>query len=243
MTGREGVDELIGGAGNDTYVIDDEFDIVDDQGLPTDIDTLLIRANLVSFTLGKGIENATLESASVRNLVGNASNNTLTGNAIANRLTGGAGNDKLIGGAGNDVFYAGEGNDAVDAGTGNDLIVGGNGAGNDRYNGGAGIDTVRYTSARAGITVDLSRGTARSIGSRNAAGIGLDTLTGIENVIASQFNDILVGNAVSNVLTGGTGADRMRGGAGRDTFKYSRLNESRLGALDRILDLQVGVDR
>ena len=121
--------------------------------------------------------------------------------------------------------------------------MGGNGAGNDRYNGGTGIDTIRYTSAKAGITVDLSRGTARSIGSRDAAGIGIDTLTGLENVIAGEFNDILVGNAASNVLTGGTGADRMRGGAGRDTFKYSKLNESRLGALDRILDLQVGVDR
>ena len=46
LTGGEGYDVLIGGPGDDTYIIDDRRDIIDDQGLDTDIDTVIFRANL-----------------------------------------------------------------------------------------------------------------------------------------------------------------------------------------------------
>ena len=94
----------------------------------------------------------------------------------------------------------------VVAGTGDDLIVGGDGAGNDTYNGGTGIDTVKYTSALAGIAVDLAKGSAKSLVKDNAR-IGSDKLSNIENVIAGNYADTITGSKASNILTGGTGND------------------------------------
>jgi Ca2+-binding RTX toxin-like protein len=144
-------------------------------------------------------------------------------------LTGGGGGDVLVGGAGSDTLTAGDGDDTVNAGTGDDLIVGGDGAGNDTYNGGAGFDTVKYTSAIAGIRVDLSaaKDQAGSIAAGDAAGIGVDQLSGIENVIAGKYADTVIGSSAANqlwgnggndTLNGGAGNDKLYGGAGKDTL-------------------------
>src|SRR5438552_743330 len=62
---------------------------------------------------------------------------------------------------------------------------------------------------------------------------GTDTLTTIENVVGSPFNDVIVGNAASNTLTGLGGDDTLRGdlgndvldgGAGIDTAAFNAIN-------------------
>jgi Ca2+-binding RTX toxin-like protein len=120
----------------------------------------------------------------------------------------------------------------VIAGDGSDLIIGGDGLGNDIYNGGDGIDIVKYTSALAGIVVNLNAGfattktTSTSFTSLEAANrasldfsnIGNDTLINFENIIASNFNDVLIGNTSNNVLTGLAGNDTMLGGLGNDIY-------------------------
>jgi serralysin len=90
--------------------------------------------------------------------------------------------------------------------------------------GGTGVDTVRYTSATAGITVNLSaaRDQARSI-SADLAGIGVDQLSNIENIIAGYYDDILTGNAADNVFAGMTGNDVIDGGLGIDTVEIASL--------------------
>ncbi len=140
------------------------------------------------------------------------------------------GDDKISGATGNDTLYARAGNDVVDGGSGNDLLIGGSGLGNDTYIGGAGTDTVSYTSATAGIQVDLLKGTATSL-SGNAASIGQDQLSGIENIVGGQYDDILIGDTQANRLFGGSGSDQLDGGAGVDTAAYlgSRLTMSRSG--------------
>src|SRR3546814_9039298 len=45
-----------------------------------------------------------------------------------------------------------------------------------------------------------------------------DTLTGVENVTGSNFNDTLTGDTGSNVLNGGNGNDTLIGGAGADAL-------------------------
>jgi Ca2+-binding RTX toxin-like protein len=141
------------------------------------------------------------------NVFGTDLNETILGNTGFDYLDGAAGNDKLYGGDGNDELIGGDGNDRVDAGVGDDLIVGGDGAGNDTYNGGVGADTVKYTSALASITVDLNKGTAKSTVGTDTAAIGTDKLSNIENVIAGDYADTIVGSKVSNILTGGLGND------------------------------------
>lgn len=47
-----------------------------------------------------------------------------------------------------------------------------------------------------------------------------DTLRNIENIVGTDFNDTLLGNAGVNQIEGGAGRDTLTGGAGVDTFVY-----------------------
>ena len=162
-------------------------------------------------------------------------------------VTGGAGDDFVYGGKGDDYLYAGTGNDSVDGGIGDDLIVGGDGPGNDQYKGGAGSDTVSYTGALSGITVNLLKGSASSSDNGNSAEIGTDKLNNIENVIGGNHDDTLIGNALANkvnggdgddLIIGGMGNDLLIGGFGDDTFKFSKVSEIGLQKHDVIADFQ-----
>jgi len=196
------------------------------EGLPLSLslDTVDIQGVLRGLNSGASI---LLGSSGADQLSGGMSSDTLNGAGGNDTLNGGGGNDILIGGSGSDTLSGGtgddtleggDGDDIVDGGEGDDLIIGGNGRGNDRYIGGSGIDTVRYTSALAAITVNLATGIATSTAGGDAAGIGTDTLSGIENVIAGNFNDTLTGDSQNNRLDGWLGADTMRGGLGNDTY-------------------------
>jgi len=137
----------------------------------------------------------------------------LTGGAGVDILVGGAGHDMLTGGGGNDRLHGGTGNDTLSGLDGNDTLLGG--LGDDQLNGGNGTDTASYSDAAAGIAVNLSLTTAQ-----NTVGAGLDTLTSIENLTGSNFNDTLTGNVGSNLIIGGLGNDTLNGGTGTDTVSY-----------------------
>ncbi|MFN9402380.1 MAG: calcium-binding protein, partial [Dolichospermum sp.] len=97
-----GNDTLIGGAGNDIYVVDSTTDVIIEvasQG----IDTV---QSSVTFTLANvaTVENLTLTGTTAINGTGNAGNNILTGNSTNNTLNGEDGNDTLNGGAGIDTL-------------------------------------------------------------------------------------------------------------------------------------------
>jgi len=164
---------------------------------------------------------------------GSARAEMVIGNAGDDSLGGGGGDDSLAGGSGRDSLEGGDGDDVVDAGSGDDLIVGGSGAGDDVYFGGSGVDTVRYTSAVAGIRVDLQAGTAGSRSVGDGAGIGSDLLDGIENVIAGRFSDLLTGDALDNQLRGLGGRDELRGGAGNDRLLGGSGADTIVGGLGR----------
>ncbi|MDP2902898.1 MAG: FG-GAP-like repeat-containing protein, partial [Methylovulum sp.] len=121
-----GLDTLIGGAGNDTYYLDFDTlkDVITDNGLAADSDTVVMPYNLTRYTLPAGIEQGTItEGTQASSLTGNASDNTLTGNAGKNTLSGAVGRDSLFGGLGNDVLNGGVGNDALTGGTGKDTFL------------------------------------------------------------------------------------------------------------------------
>lgn len=125
-------------------------------------------------------------------------------------LDGGIGNDSLDGGADNDVLWGGAGTDTLLGNTGNDLLEGG--GGNDILNGGDGNDTISYANEGAAVSVNLIGGTATGTTS------GTDSLSNVENVFGSAFNDTLTGNDQANQLLGGAGADSVSGGLGNDTL-------------------------
>jgi Ca2+-binding RTX toxin-like protein len=127
-------------------------------------------------------------------------------------------NDTLDGAEGNDVLYSGDGNDVVDAGEGDDLIIGGSGAGDDIYFGGKGVDTVKYTSARAGLAIDLVKGYANSIDVSKDSGIGKDSLSDIESLISGEFNDLIISDNANNLIEGMSGDDTIISSSGSDTL-------------------------
>ncbi|MGO4126826.1 calcium-binding protein [Inquilinus sp. YAF38] len=115
----------------------------------------------------------------------------LVGSAFADKLTGNAADNTLIGGAGNDGLFGGGGADN---------LVGGDGF----------LDVASYLGSAVAVTVDLSLGTGHG---GDAEG---DTLTGIEGMDGSAFDDALIGDGGGNVLAGEMGDDRLVGGAGDD---------------------------
>jgi serralysin len=95
------------------------------------------------------------------------------------------------------------------------------GAGADAINGGNGIDTASYETSSQGVAVDIGLGKYLYGDAQD------DTLTGIENITGSAFDDDLRGDAGANTLLGlggadtligQGGADYMDGGAGNDTY-------------------------
>ena len=175
---------------------------------------------------------------------------TLTGTAGDDILVAGTGNNILNGGDGNDVLTAGSGNNEMHGGAGNDLLY--SGPGNDILDGGTGIDTVSYAHATAGVTVNLGL-----LGAQNTLGAGTDTISNIENLVGSNFNDTLTGDNNNNVINGGLGNDILNGGGGddlliggmgnntltggpgADTFQYLKGNTGH----DTITDFTPGTDK
>jgi len=176
-----------------------------------------------------------------------------------NTLLGTTGNDVLLGGSGNDHLHGGDGNDVLNGGAGNNELFGDNGndvlfsgPGNDLLDGGAGNNTASYANATAGVHVDLGIITAQ-----NTLGAGTDTLTNIDNLIGSNFDDHLTGGSDNNVLNGGLGNDflnggggddiliggmgnnTLTGGSGSDTFKWEQGNVGH----DLVTDFSIGVDK
>ncbi|MCW5736693.1 MAG: VCBS domain-containing protein, partial [Enhydrobacter sp.] len=111
--------------------------------------------------------------------------------------------DTLNGGADNDFLYGGVGADTLEGGTGDDSLNGEGGT----------ADTASYAGAGSAVTVSLATGAAQ-----NTVGAGVDTLSSIENLTGSAFNDTLTGSNGNNVLQGGDGDDTLNGGAGNDTL-------------------------
>lgn len=107
-------DVLMGGAGNDTYVLSRRDVVVENPG--EGVDT--VRAGF-SYALGDNVENLVLTGVGNFSGQGNLRNNAITGNAGNNALSGGSGADVIAGAAGSDTITGGVGRDVMNAG--NDL--------------------------------------------------------------------------------------------------------------------------
>jgi Ca2+-binding RTX toxin-like protein len=179
LLGGNGNDTLDGGAGADLMVGgngDDVFIVGD--------------GDAVQEASGEGIDLILLRRA-IMNLNGRHAENVtgdlagqafvITGNALSNILTGGNLADTLDGGASHDTLIGGAGNDTLFGNTGNDWL-----------DGGADADT-------------------------------LDGGTGSDGLLGGSGNDRLDGGADADTLSGGSGNDVVFGGAGLDWVSYAEL--------------------
>ena len=159
---------------------------------------------------------------SIENIIGSAFRDHLTGDSNANRLQGGAGSDLIEAGAGTDTLEGEDGDDSLAGGAGDDTLRGG--LGNDSMDGGDDIDVVTYSTASSGVIVNLSTSIA--------SGEGADTLSNIENVIATGQADTITGSSAANSIDVGAGADTIDGGAGADTIDGNTGADTLTGGSD-----------
>ncbi|NNU43269.1 M10 family metallopeptidase C-terminal domain-containing protein [Ramlibacter montanisoli] len=195
------VNSLNGAGGNDVYVVHEATDIVTEAaGGGTDE----VRSVGASYTLlNANVENLTFIGAGSFTGTGNAGANVVTGGSGSDTLNGGLGNDTLFGNASNDTLNGDAGNDSLNGGTGADALNGGDG--NDLLDGGSESDTL-------------------------SGGAGNDTLLG------GAGNDALNGGDGVDVINGGSNNDMLTGGLANDTFVF----QAGFG-IDRIIDFDANV--
>lgn len=186
---------LAGGAGNDTYVFDAD---------------LTLGTDTIDESEG-GADTLTFSSTTTQNVTVDLSKTTsqkvslglyliiLGGDTIEN-VVGGELDDTLSGNSLDNLLAGGNGNDTyvfdTDLNLGHDTID----------ESGAGSDTLNFsTTTIRDLTVDLSMAGAQIVN----AGLTLTLSSGttIENAIGGSLNDTLIGNSLNNALTGGAGND------------------------------------
>jgi Ca2+-binding RTX toxin-like protein len=193
-------DVLNGGDGDDYYYVDAGDTLID----PSGHDAVLSQGDL---TLPSGLEDLTLAPGLAIVARGNDQNNVVTGNDNANVIAGLAGDDLLYGRGGDDSFDM--------------AFASGSSYGNDTIDGGAGINTVDFSGAASGVTVDLNTGTASGGGT---GGGGTLECVNVACVIGGDFADsitALANWAVDARLQGGAGQDTITGGNFNDVFLFA----------------------
>lgn len=208
ITGNGAANTLSGGVGSDTLIGGAGNDVYIISSATDANDTIIENAGQGTDEVRTDLASYTL-GANLEKLTYTGSGDFIgTGNAFDNALNGAGGADTLSGGDGDDTLAGGGGADVID--------------------GGAGSDTADYSSSAAAVAVNLATGAAAG---GDAAG---DTLTAIENLTGSAYDDVLTGDSGDNILIGGAGADTLTGGEGNDTASYA-LSISTVAA-----DLAVG---
>jgi Ca2+-binding RTX toxin-like protein len=243
---------MFGGGGNDTYIVDNAGDIVDETGgSGVDLVQSSVSFSLANANVARGtIENVTLTGSAAISATGSRFNNVLTGNSAANVLDGLEGNDFLSGLASNDRIFAGSGDDTLSGGGGNDTLDGS--AGNDTYvftrgftplaNLGAdaiadtgGFDRILIDSmsqlrsvVRSGFDAVLTfdQGTIRVV--NHFAGQAVESVEVSSAIVVLATG--LIGGDVSGIITGTRSSDQMDGRGGDDYLFGGKGNDSLLGS-------------
>ena len=196
LNGGAGDDLLIGGAGGDSFTGGAGEDTVSyanarDEKVTVNL-SQTAAAPAADASNPSHSDGDHFPATDVENVIGSPRGDTIDATATANKIWGGAGADTVR-------AYAGE--DTIDGGPGGDTIDGGDDA-----------DTVTYENSEAGVRVTVNSTSGNEGGEAEG-----DRLSNVENIIGSDHDDRLFGDAGANELSGGAGNDRIVAGAGDDT--------------------------
>ncbi|WP_268904629.1 lectin-like protein, partial [Dolichospermum planctonicum] len=200
LNGNGDVYTLIGGKGDDTYIVDSTTDaVIENANEGTDTISTSVTYSLEALP---NVENLTLTGTAAINGTGNAGNNVITGNSANNTIFGGGGNDILNPG------YSQGSTDTVNGGDGNDLLQ------------------VDYTSKTDGGGIHLGAYNTNHIWNR-ANGQTLVNVSNVENynITGTQYDDVFEGRSGNDTFNGGAGNDILNGGAGNDTLNGEDGND------------------
>ena len=221
LMGGYGADTLIGGGGFDTASYADStvavqinlsgaaptisgigagdtFDSIEKFIATSYTDIVLAGSGMDNVDLGTGIDLVSYRFVSGGIVLQLASPGSNQGAAAGDVFTGA---EIYEGSAFNDVLYGD---------TATNIFIGGAGA--DTIDGAGGVDSIWYLTSTAAVTVDLA---AHAGTGGDAEG---DTITGIENVLGTLYDDTITGDAAANKLEGGAGNDTIYGGDGDDVI-------------------------
>src|SRR4029079_12187120 len=176
-----GADTMIGGAGNDAYIVDNIGDqVFENPGEGND--TVFATAN---FRLSGNLDNLVLQGGADLQGFGNSAANAIFGNTGSNVLDGALGADTMIGGAGNDAYIVDNIGDQVieNPGEGNDTV----------------FASINYTLT-ANVENLVLQGGADLQGHGNSA---------VNAVIGNSGNNLLDGEGGADVLNGNDGNDTL----------------------------------
>lgn len=150
----------------------------------------------------------------------------LDGQGGDDSLFGGLQADTLLGGDGADRLEGGDGHDLLEGGSGDDTLSGGAGA--DSLQGGAGMDYADYSGSDAGVSINLSTGTASG---GHAEG---DVLQGgIDGITGSAHDDVLIGYDGHSTTPGDTWTNVFFGNGGNDLLSGLGGNDTLFGGADQ----------
>ncbi|ESQ87174.1 hypothetical protein ABAC460_20600 [Asticcacaulis sp. AC460] len=216
LTGNVTGNVLTGGAGNDTYYVQNTSDTtVELAGEGTDF----VVAS-VSWTLAANVENLTLTGTA--NLSG-------TGNDLANVLTGNAGNNILKGGLGDDIYYIQNAGDSVVENhlEGTDTVV----------------STVTYSLFGRAIELLTLVGTADINATGNGLSNSLIGNSGVNILEAGTGNDNLRGNGGADtfLFLAASGLDRIKDFTATDNDSIN-VNGHTAGVVNEAVVTQSGAN-
>ena len=145
----------------------------------------------------------------------------LTGGETEDALVDGPGNDEVRAGGGDDAVPNNEGADRLYAEAGEDLFVDDAVCEGDLLDGGPDRDNANWANFDEAISIDLEAGRAGLVGSAGQPSCpsgSLTTLSGLEDVEGTSYDDVLVGDAGDNQLLGRPGHDSYFAAAGNDSI-------------------------
>jgi len=209
LDGGDGADHLVGGLGDDTFIVD-EFDIYEENDPNGGYDTIHISK---SFDLElNNFEAVTLLGDQNINAYGDEQNNILIGNTGNNYLDGRIGADEMSGGAGDDYYVVDLTDSIANDEYGNTYIIEGDQVVED-FDGG--IDTIeRWQDARF-IGQDENGNPLLTNKHRL-----LDD--NVENLILKGNAKTAFGNDLDNIIIGNVQDNYIDGLAGDDTYIYTK---------------------
>jgi len=222
-----------------------DFDVSDGNG-GSDTGTVeILVEDIAEVLIGTSSDDTIYGLGENDTIYGGDGNDTLYGDALDDSslngndaLYGEDGADYLVGGNGSDSLDGGDGDDILDAGAGNDIIYGS--VGNDSINGGTGdSDLLTYNllvdngNNFNGIVYEMENGYLEGDDFYNNV-LFTATVTGIEQVEGTVYNDVIWGDSNTNVIRGSYGDDYLKGddpegthgGTDHLTYEYLSVEES-----------------
>jgi hypothetical protein len=133
----------------------------------------------------------------------------------------GGGADVLNARGGDDALTHNGGDDELLGGNGNDLFLSSSVCDGERIVGGTGRDNASWARFGEGVEANLASGAAGRPVSGEAPDCGgepLDSVSEVEDLEGSNFDDVFYGDAGPNQLLGHAGADTYFAGAGEDSI-------------------------